>query len=341
MIKVLIVEDSFFISKILTKILETDPEIKVIGVAKNGETAVKMTKDLHPDVVTMDIRMPVMNGFEATKQIMVEKPTPILVVSSSVNDEDLKISFNAIQAGALDIVEKPAGNFSMSYEEIGAELIKKIKLIAEIKVFRHLSSKLQGSPRLEKIGKKKRFDTRVIAIGASTGGPSALLTVLQGIPKEFSASILIAQHISESFALGCVEWLNNAVDIKVKMACDGEIMKEGVAYFIHDGKQLQVNKAGQLILKDNIKGKSFSLITIMMKSIAECFGPKAIGVILTGMGDDGALGMKAIKESGGRTVAQDEKSSVVFGMPKVAIEMGIIDKILPLENISDGILEML
>jgi two-component system chemotaxis response regulator CheB len=180
------------------KILESDPQIKVVGVARNGQEAVDLVRALRPDVVTMDIRMPVMDGFQATQAIMAEHPTPILVISASVGSDDLKISFNAIQAGALDIIEKPRGNLQSGYEKLGAQIVRRVRMIAEIRVFRHISPRLQRPIAwTPPAGAAVRPPEHVVAIGASTGGPSALLSILQAAPAGFPAPVFVTQHISE------------------------------------------------------------------------------------------------------------------------------------------------
>ena len=229
MIRVLIVEDSPFIATTLKRVLESDPELQVVGIARNGKIGLEMTKMLLPDVITMDIRMPVMDGFEATKRIMTERPTPILVVSSSVNDEDLKICFNAVQAGALDVLEKPAGVTVGDYRVVAGDLIRRVKLISEIRVFKHLFfSQAMRRPERTKFGgaggprRGRRPRSNVFAIGASTGGPTALYQILTDLPRGTEALYFVTQHIAEGFGRGLAEWLTDQTTHTVRIPESGE-----------------------------------------------------------------------------------------------------------------------
>ncbi len=331
--RVLIAEDSVFIQRVLVKIMEGDPELQVVGVAKDGKTAVEMARLLRPDVITMDIRMPVMDGFQATRLIMTENPTPILVVSSSVHAEDLRISFNAIQAGALDIMEKPRGNLAGDYYHLGQEIIRRVKLIAGIRVFRHLTPKFQRTAETsQRMIPKTR--NRGVAIGASTGGPSALFQVITSLSRDFPAPVFVTLHISEGFGRGCADWLNRNAKIEVRIPADGEEIQPGVIYFAPDDKVMRVTNRTAITVDGNKLDGSAMPIDAMMDSFAGTYGAKGVGVLLTGMGSDGARGMARLRKSGGKGIAQDEETSVVFGMPKEAIAMGGVDVVLPIEKIA-------
>lgn len=340
-IRAVVAEDSIFTQRLLVKILESDPGIEVVGVARNGREAVELVRQLKPSIVTMDIRMPVMDGFQATQIIMTECPTPILVISSSVSGDDLKISFNAIQAGALDIVEKPRGSLQSDYQEIGAEIIKRVKLISDIRVFRHLSPRLRRHVTWPEEEPKGGFSQKVVAIGASTGGPSALSRLLGMMPEKFPTSVFVTQHISEGFGRGCVEWLAKKSALKVKVAEEGEGVAPGVVYFSPDRALLELISRRRIHLRGPSSTEERLNIDAMMKSVASVFGDRAIGVLLTGMGSDGVEGLKKIKEAGGSTIVQDEESSIVFGMPKAAIEAGVADRVLPLDDIVQGVMDLL
>ena len=339
-IRVLVAEDSTLVQRILTKIFDNDPLLEVVGVAKNGKIAVDMARRLKPDVITMDIRMPVMDGFQATRIIMSEIPTPILVVSSSVRDDDLKISFNAIQAGALDIMEKPRGNLAREYYEVSEEIIKKIKLIADIKVFRHLAPKYH-LPVLKKERPLEKTRRKAVAIGASTGGPSALFQLLTSLTPDFPAPIFVTQHISEGFGRGCVEWIEKNSRVPVTMAGEGEHIQPGTVYFAPDDRVMSITSRHLISVEQEKMPRGFRPIDRMMDSFAGIYGRGGVGVLLTGMGDDGARGMKEISETGGKTIVQDEESSVVFGMPKAAINLGAADEVLPLGEIAGRIVDHL
>ncbi|MCB0833340.1 MAG: chemotaxis-specific protein-glutamate methyltransferase CheB [Bacteroidetes bacterium] len=361
MIKILIAEDSPTVTMILQKIFASDDECQVIGTARNGKEAVDKVKLLRPNIVTMDIRMPVMDGFDATKQIMTQSPTPILVISASVGKDDLNIAFNAIRAGALDIVEKPKGNLAMDYEYIGRDLIKKVKILSGVKVFHHVSGSVTRgrsdasfqSPRssvasansgrlgTRDIGQKLVYPrvtapsrpAEVIAIASSTGGPSALLKVLKNLPETFSVPIVIVQHICEGFGQGFVDWLNKECRLRVKTAERGEVLTGGTVYVAPDGFHTLIDPGRIVRLSKSMPVNGLRPnATLMMESVAKVFGGASIGIVLTGMGRDGADGVKAIKEAGGLTYAQSQESCVVFGMPKEAIDLGVVDKILAVER---------
>lgn len=370
MIKILIAEDSPTVTMILQKIFAADDECQVIGTAKNGKEAVDKVKLLRPDIVTMDIRMPVMDGFEATKQIMTYHPTPILVISASVGKDDLNIAFNAIRAGALDIVEKPKGNLAMDYEYIGRDLIKKVKILSGVKVFHHVSGSsirsrseskvtptaeasvkptpgslsiktpstremLAADKRLYPKAKAPSKQAELVAIASSTGGPSALLKVLKFLPEIFPVPIVVVQHICEGFGQGFVDWLNKECILNVKTAERGEILAAGNIYVAPDGFHLLIDPGKVVRLSKSMPINGLRpCATLMMEAAAKVCGAATIGVILTGMGRDGADGMKAIKEAGGMTIAQSPETCVVFGMPKEAIELGVVDKILPVDRIA-------
>ncbi len=340
-IRVLVAEDSLFARSVLVKILETDPGLKVVGVARNGQEAVDLVRELRPDVVTMDIRMPVMDGFQATQAIMAENPTPILVISASVGSDDLKISFNAIQAGALDIIEKPRGNLQSGYEKLGAEIVRRVRMVSEIRVFRHLSPRLQHPlPWTPPAGAGGRFPEHVVAIGASTGGPSALLSILQAAPAGFPAPVFITQHISDGFGRGCAEWLARNSALEVKLAEDGERMRAGVAYFTPDRCVLGLRGKQALAVRPQNAKLERTTIDAMITSVAEAWRERTVAVLLTGMGSDGVDGLRRVKALGGRTVVQDEKTSVVWGMPRAAAEAGVADQVLPLEEIPLALLRL-
>ncbi|MBX7152934.1 chemotaxis-specific protein-glutamate methyltransferase CheB [bacterium] len=376
MIKILIAEDSMTVTMILQKIFASEEEFQVIGTARNGKEAVEKVRLLRPDIVTMDIRMPVMDGFEATKQIMTICPTPILVISASVGKDDLNIAFNAIRAGALDIVEKPKGNLAMDYEYIGRDLIKKIKILSGVKVFHHVSSvttrgtekkPLEPSPGKQS-ARSSMTDTRefskadlikfdrslytrilrpirpieLVAVASSTGGPSALLKILKNLPPNFSVPVAIVQHICDGFGQGFVDWLNKECPITVKTAERGETMTAGNVYIAPDGYHMLVDPGKVVRLSKSMPINGLRpCATLMMDSAAKSLGSSVMGVILTGMGRDGADGMKTIKEHGGLTLAQNQESCVVFGMPKEAIELGVVDKVVSIDKMAEELLQVI
>lgn len=341
-IRVLVVDDSPLICKVLTNILNLDPQILVAAIAHNGKEAVEILPQLKPDIVTMDIHMPVMDGFEATKHIMAYNPTPILVVSSSVFKLGMDKVFKAISFGALDVLDKSELEIAGG-EKPGKALIEKIKFLSSIKVIHHPLAKLQRERPVDilDVPEKKALD-KIVAVVTSTGGPHALLNILKRFPKDFPCGIVIVQHITSGFVEGLVDWLDGECQLKVKIGRDSEEIRPGVAYVAPDSLHMRVGQGGRIHLCDEpAYDGHIPSGDVLLESVARVYGEGAVAVILTGMGRDGAMGMKAIKQMRGQTVAQDEKSCVVFGMPKVAIEMDVIDRILPLESIAEEIARML
>lgn len=340
-IRVVVAEDSIFTQKLLVKILESDADIEVVGVARNGREAVDLVKELKPDIVTMDIRMPVMDGFQATQVIMSECPTPILVISSSVSSDDLKISFNAIQAGALDIIEKPRGSLKSDYSAIGSDILRRVKLFAGVKVFRHLSPRLQQKINAPSERPEKAAAHDAIAIGASTGGPSALNRILMQAPADLKSPVFITQHISEGFGEGCVEWLGRNSALAVQVAGKGDQVKGGTVYFAPDRGVMEVLPGRRINIRRTDGSEERLNIDAMMSSVAATYGARSIGVLLTGMGNDGVEGLRKIKEAGGVTLVQDEKTSIVYGMPRAASEAGLADHVAGIDDILPTLLKLL
>lgn len=338
-IKVLVVDDSPVMCKALSSILNSDSQIIVAGVAYSGKEAVELVPRLKPDIITMDIHMPEMDGLEATRQIMAYYPTPILIVSTSVFKLGMEKVFEAISYGALEVLEK--GKIGFEGDKNSAqEFIEKVKFLSNIKVIPHPLARPGKEKRAEKIlevSSRKVLD-RIVAIAVSTGGPQMLQQILKRLPKEFPCAIVIVQHISEGFLDGLVEWLNGSCAIKVKAAQDREEIGPGVAYIAPCGFQMRVDEEKKIRLSDESSYDGHKPSgSVLLESVARSYKQGAIGVILSGMGADGAMGIKAIKEMGGETIAQNEETCVVFGMPKVAIEMGVVDEVLPVEKIPEAI----
>lgn len=341
-IRVLVVEDSPLMCKVITNILNPDPQILVAGITHNGKEAVEIVPRLKPDIITMDINMPVMDGFEATKQIMAYNPTPILVISDSVFKMGMDRIFKAISYGALDVLDKSELEIGEDRKS-GGVLIEKIKFLSSVKVIHHPLAKLRKeTPVLHLETPKKKGPDRIVAIVASTGGPQALLKILKRFPKDFPCGIVIVQHITSGFVEGLVDWLDNECQLKVKVGEDSEEIRPGVAYIAPDRLHMRVEEGGKIALANEptYEGHRPSG-DVLLDSVARVYREGTVGTILTGMGRDGAMGMKAIKQLRGQTIAQDEKSCIVFGMPKVAIDMDVIDTVLPLERIAGKIAGML
>jgi two-component system chemotaxis response regulator CheB len=342
MIKVLIVEDSPVAQEFLTYILSADAGIEVVGVARNGAEAIDTVPRLHPAVITMDIHMPVMDGFEATRRIMETMPTPIVIVSGSTSSTEMASTFRAMEAGALAVVLRPPSMYHPAFEECAKELLRTVKLMSEIKVVRRKPRVAQKSMPVCIDGEGPDFAPisaariPLVAIGASTGGPPALKTVLSGLPKDFRLPLLIVQHIAPGFTRGFAEWLANSSSRPVHVASDGEAPLPGHAYVAPDGFHLGVTK-GPLIELSSGPPESGGLrpsVAHLFRSVARVLGSSSVGILLTGMGRDGAQELKGLRAAGALTIAQDEASSVVFGMPGEAVKLGAAIHILPPESIA-------
>lgn len=339
MIRVLIVEDSQVVRESLINILQSDPDIKVVGAAVNGLEAVAMAASLRPDVITMDIQMPKMNGVEATKIIMEQSPTRIIVVSASFDKEESRPSFEAIKAGALTLVDKPRGLHHEDYSSIKNNLIKTVKTMSAVKVITRWRQK-DPAPAP---GKAQKASSKVLAIGASTGGPAALSIILKGLPADLSVPVIIVQHMTPGFGPAFASWLNSESPLPVKIAQMGEVLAPGNVFIGPDNYHIGLDRSDKVILTTEKLSYNHHRpsINYMFDTIARSYGAKSIGVLLTGMGEDGALGLREIKQAGGRTIAQDEASSVVFGMPKSAIALGVVDRVVSLDKIATTILALL
>lgn len=329
-IRVLIVDDSPLVQGMLKNILESDSDIEIIGIAKDGKEAVEKARLLKPNVITMDIRMPVMSGHDAIRKIMEEAPIPIIVVSCT----DAAVIKEALDIGAMDFVVIPS-----EIGQISKELIEKVKVASKVNPLKRL--KTEKTLILRPALKKHPF--KVIAIGVSTGGPQALGAVISRLPADFPAGILIVQHMTKGFIDGLAEWLRFSSSLDIRVAKAGETLKSGMVLFAPDDLNVKIDAEGKIILSENSVKNMFHTpsIDVMMESVAFAYGQDAIGVIMTGMGQDGVKGMLAIKESGGKTIAQDESTSAIFGMNKIAIETGCIDKVAPVDKISEEIIKML
>jgi two-component system chemotaxis response regulator CheB len=341
LIRVLVVDDSPLMCKILTNIMNCDPQILVAAVANNGKEAVELVPRLKPDIITMDMDMPVIDGLEATKQIMASNPTPILIVASTVFKAGTEKVFKAISHGALDVIDKSELEL-VGHKKSGEALIAKIKFLTGVRVTDRPLPRLRNERSVVDLkAPRKEVSGKIVAIVASTGGPQALLEILKRLPEDFQCGIVIVQHITSGFLSGLVDWLTKECKIKVKIGEDSEEIRPGVAYIAPDDVQMRVEENGKISLSNEPAcGGHRPSGDVLLESVARTYGKGSVAAILTGMGRDGAMGMKAIKELYGKTIAQNEKSCVVFGMPKAAIEMDVIDKVLPLESIAEEIVLM-
>jgi two-component system chemotaxis response regulator CheB len=338
MIRVLVAEDSATTRELLVLILKSDPGMEVVGEAKNGAEAVALTKRLHPDVVTMDIRMPLLDGFEATKQIMVECPTPIVIVSASVDGREVEVSINALRVGALTVIAKPDGPSAPNFAELSRQFLATVKAMSQVKVVRRWPDRQVRLPSPSPRGPDAPPRPRVMAIAASTGGPAALCQVLSELPGNFPIPVLVVQHIAPGFLAGFASWLNTNLSLKVKVAEDGEEAAARTIYLPPDDRHLGFEHGRLSISTAPPIGGFRPSATFLFETTARAFGSATLAVVLTGMGQDGVDGLRAVRAAGGQVIGQDEASSVVYGMPGAAARAGVVDLVLPLKDIAARIL---
>jgi two-component system chemotaxis response regulator CheB len=336
MIRVLVADDSATVRELLVAILESDPDIEVVGQAKNGVEAVDLAKRLRPDLITMDVHMPVMDGFAATKEIMVRAPTPIIIVSSSASGRDVEMSLNALRAGALMVVAKPHDPGAPTFNGRQEQFLSMAKAMADVKVVRRwdrtASVAGSGTPLLRTADGGA---ARVVAIAASTGGPAALQRILNDLPPGFPAPVLVVQHIAAGFTEGLADWLAASSPLQVKVAEHGEPLAPRTAYLAPDDRHLGLESSRRVaVLATPPVGGFRPSASFLFESAARHAGSRVAAVILTGMGSDGVAGLAAVRSAGGHVVAQDEATSVVHGMPRAAVEAGVVDTVLPLGEIA-------
>jgi len=330
MIKVLLADDSMVVRAVLREIFQATGDIAVVGEAENGKRAVEYAERLKPDLIIMDITMPVMDGLTAIEEIMARVPTPIMVLSATMDEREVTSAFAAIKRGALDVMEKPflSGlNFGKSFEE---RIVEKARILARVRVIRRWPTKAVD---IELKDGYSRGEREILAIGASTGGPKAVMNIMKGLPPALRATIFIIQHIASGFARGFAQWLDRDSGMRVCLAVDGQEYRQGNAYVAPNDSHMIIEKGKIRLVRTEPVNCCRPSIDVFFNSLAEEKGSRAVGVLLTGMGRDGAQGLLRIRERGGFTIAQDEQSSTVFGMPKAAIALGAADEVLPLQNI--------
>lgn len=340
-IRILIVDDSAFMRKVISDIITLDPELEVVGTARNGKEAIEKARELSPDVITLDVEMPIMDGIKALEAIIEEFNIPVIMLST-ITKEGADATLKALELGAFDFITKPTNIFKMKDEEIAEKISKTIKTASKTRMdslYRKRNHRIRPKTRISVSYKKTSTIKKIVAIGTSTGGPKALQEVIPYIPKNIPASILIVQHMPQGFTKSLAERLNNLSEIEVKEAENDDVLRPGVAYIAPGNYHMKLNMESQSIYKIQLtKEKPVSghrpSVDMMMNSLADLKLDNLIGVIMTGMGADGAQGMKRIKEMKGFTIAQDENTCVVYGMPKAATKLGCIDIVLPLEKIA-------
>jgi len=356
-VRVLIVDDSAFMRKVLETIFNADPQLQVAGHAKDGREAVALAESLKPDVITMDINMPHMDGLQATAQIMTTNPRPIVVVSSESRDGAAS-TLKALELGAIEFIAKPSGAIDLDMQSVREDLLRKVKMAAKVRVVRtasRLAATLQSlapvatvpnsTPRSTTIANHSSTpalaDMRfpVVVLAASTGGPATVMRLAPGFTKDFPAAVILVQHMPAAFTTQFAAQLAEFTEIRVKEAESGETIQPGNLYICPGAQHLRVNPLGRMQL-DSVAGRISGYlpnIDVTMESVAAYGGALSIGVVLTGMGADGAQGARAIKKAGGHVIAQDEATSVIFGMPAEAIKLQAVDQVLGLDDIYSAI----
>lgn len=359
-IRVLVVEDSLTVRKRLIEVLSADPQIEIVGEAEDGKRGIELCQELRPNVVTLDMMLPVMSGLAATEFIMAYCPTPILIVSASTNRGELFKTYEALAAGALDVLDKPLGSeLDDAWEQ---RLVATVKLISRIKVITHPRARLSpmGQPtrlfaardaeprEASHPGRmtptpattEREGHLRAVAIGVSTGGPAALIELLRGLPNGFPLPILLVIHIGRLFAPAFAEWLDGQSPVRVAYAADGDPLPA-----VGEGRVLMASPDTHLVLRngklrltnDPERHSCRPSVDVLFASLAQELGAACAACLLTGMGKDGAEGLLAIRRAGGRTIAQDEATSVVFGMPREAILLGAAEQVLPLDKVAPAL----
>jgi two-component system chemotaxis response regulator CheB len=340
MIRVLVAAGSIILRERLVALLSADPEIEVVGQATHRSKAVDAAKRLRPDVIAIDVHLPDSGGLDVTKEIMTESPTAIVIVSDETDARQVELSILALRAGALAVVPRPAIGSGLR-DGASLRFLSTVKAMSEVKLVRRWrdrpSAKTTDGPWRGRNG----VSTRIVALAASTGGPAAIQQVLAELPPDFSPPILVVQHIAKGFVDGLVDWLNSLCSLKVKLATDGEPLARHTVYLAPDDQHLGVKGPLQIMLSRSPPIGGFCpSATFLFDSVAKAFGPSSVHVILTGMGQDGVAGLKVAHAEGARIIAQDEATSVVFGMPGAAVEAGVVDNLLPLGAVAQELVTL-
>lgn len=341
-VKVLIVDDSQVSRELLTHIYSADPEIHVVGTARNGEEAIDALRRMKPDVISMDIQMPRMNGYEATRIIMSTQPVPIVIVSSSFSRDQVAASFQAMEAGAVALFGKPRGPGHPDHAAMASALVRTIKAMSEVKMVRRWNPKVEASANGPARVPSGATRIRMVVMGVSTGGPPVLQTILSGLPRTFPVPIVIVQHIATGFLDGLRDWLAQSTGLPVHIATHGGWPEPGQVYLAPDGAHLGFDARGRLALTKEFADNGLRpSVAHLFRSAAAVFGDTAVGIILTGMGRDGAEELKLMRDRGAVTIAQDKESSVVHGMPGEAIAANAAMHVLPPERITAMLLSLI
>lgn len=340
-IRVVVVDDSAVVRELISHVLASDPRIEVVGSAADGAEALDAIRMANPDLVTMDVNMPHMTGLEATRRIMETRPVPILIVTGHARNMETAAAFRLLEAGALAVLAKPPGPGDPGYAAAARDLVQAVKTMAEVKVVRRWPRRpeVASQPPVPSMHASEvqsiAAEMRLVAVGASTGGPVAIKTILSGVPRDFPLPILVVQHIADGFTSGLADWLRQASAFDVRVARDGERLHAGTAYLAPDGKQMGLlDEATIGVAEGPAENGHRPSVSHLFRSVAEILGHRAIGVLLTGMGRDGADELRRMRSRGALTIAQDERSSVIHGMPGVAISQQAATHVLAPEAIA-------
>ena len=334
-INVLVVEDSPVVQMLLQHLLDSDPRLHVIGTANNGQEAVDFVAGRKPDVILMDVHMPGMDGYEATRRIMETQPVPIVISSATMTTEEVGATFHALEAGAVAFIEKPVGLNTPGFDQMAQKLLQTVKLMAEVKVVKRWARGRSVLPRPAVELPRRAEAIEVVAIGASTGGPPVIQTILKGLRKDYPVPILVVQHIAAGFLGGMVDWLRQTTPLPVQLAVHGATALPGNVYLAPDGFHMGFLPGGRILLsKDHPENGSRPAVSFLFRSVANVCAARAVGVLLTGMGRDGADELKLLKDKGAVTIAQNAETSIVHGMPGEAIRLGAAVHTLPPEQIA-------
>lgn len=343
-VRVMIVEDSLVVRQLLSYIVGRDPRFVVVAAVASAEEAINELERVRPDVISMDIRLPGMDGLEATRQIMADHPTPIVVFADAIEDSSLKISMNALRAGALTVVEKPVGVATASYDTLAQTLCTQLFIMSSVPVIRRRTIGAPTGPAIARTADRSdlRFDgVGFLALAASTGGPPALAKLLDVLPADFPAPVFVVQHMGAAFMEGFANWLNGLTALTVALGRDGELAIPGRVYVAPGDRHMTVTAGGVIRLTSTapVSGQRPSA-SVLFNTLAATAPGRTLGVLLTGMGEDGATGLSDLRKAGGYTVAEHESSAVVYGMPAAAARLGAAREILPLDMIGARILQL-
>lgn len=338
-IRVLIVEDSPVVLEFLQYVIGSDPRLEVEAAATSAEEALKVLERMSPDVIALDIRLPGMNGFEATRRIMADKPTPIVLVSAGINPMDMDLTMRALQAGALAVLEKPVARGQQDYETLADRLCTQLAIMSQVKVVRQ-RQRAEYRPITAAGRAAQAGSYRLLALAASTGGPSALLDVLGGLGRDFPLPVAVVQHITPGFLRGFGDWLRTVAPLPVESVNDRAALTPGRIYVVGTDRHLTVTGSCVVAEAGEPQCAHRPSATVLFRSVARSLGPAALGVLLTGMGCDGADGLLEVRRAGGYTIAEDESTAVVYGMPAAAVKLGAVCESLPLCSVALRIREL-